>query len=54
MKSQAVVGDTYEIGRPRKGAWIEIIMPLPARPQPKCRPRKGAWIEIWPGKRASC
>ena len=33
-------------GRPRKGAWIEIVASVrPVLPKPR-RPRKGAWIEI--------
>ena len=34
------------LGRPRKGAWIEIpVLPGPLRDRQR-RPRKGAWIEI--------
>ena len=33
-------------GRPRKGAWIEIITPHGPYSVTLSRPRKGAWIEI--------
>ena len=32
--------------RSRKGAWIEIVIPIIARSKEKGRSRKGAWIEI--------
>ena len=34
------------MGRPRKGAWIEIGKTRNQKEQQPGRPRKGAWIEI--------
>ena len=34
------------LGRPRKGAWIEIPSPFGTILRVVSRPRKGAWIEI--------
>ena len=33
-------------GRPRKGAWIEILLSGPPSASGRGRPRKGAWIEM--------
>ena len=38
--------DTWNDGRPRKGAWIEIMIRQSTPGRDRCRPRKGAWIEI--------
>ena len=38
------------VGRPRKGAWIEITPGSPTARIRVGRPRKGAWIEM-PGYR---
>ena len=37
-----------EIGRSRKGAWIEIARRTDVLRCTASRSRKGAWIEIWP------
>ena len=46
MKSVGHVDGIQDLGRPRKGAWIEILYLVPREEKFACRPRKGAWIEI--------
>ena len=48
LKFVTVDGEGHGInGRPREGAWIEIVPSLPCGALPHGRPREGAWIEIW-------
>ena len=46
MKCGERTGLPHRAGRPRKGAWIEIVPAGPVRHGCTGRPRKGAWIEM--------
>ena len=46
MKSRLQYSGIVHVGRPRKGAWIEIALACSVSRNTARRPRKGAWIEI--------
>ena len=46
LKLRNLAGQFLLVGRPRKGAWIEIQINLSKEGVQIGRPRKGAWIEI--------
>ena len=46
MKFAGNPGRAVKLRRPRKGAWIEIMLICGRLRKQPSRPRKGAWIEM--------